>query len=129
MPPATHGRFHWNELMTWNVEGAKAFYAETLGWTYDSHPMPEGVYTLCKADGAEVAGMMEMTPGAGFDGVPDHWFAYIEVDDVDARTARVADAGGEVLRPAFDVPGVGRIAIVKDGAGAAVGLISPAPEG
>ena len=36
MPPATHGRFHCNELITRNVDEAKAFYAKTLGWTYES---------------------------------------------------------------------------------------------
>ena len=33
-----------------------------------------------------------------------------------------------ILRPAFDVPGVGRFAIVKDSAGAFIGWITPAVE-
>ena len=126
MPATTHGTFHWNELMTWNAEKAKAFYAETLGWRYETLPMPNGAYTLCKAGGAPVGGMLEMTPGGAFDGLPEHWFAYIAVDDVDARLARVEAAGGTIVRLPFDVPDVGRIAIVKDGAGAAIGWITPA---
>src|SRR4029077_14981808 len=39
---SSHGKFHWNELMTRNVERAKKFYSETLGWTFDSMPMPGG---------------------------------------------------------------------------------------
>ena len=125
-----HGHFHWNELMTWNREAAKAFYAETLGWTYDLFPMPDGGdYTVCMMDGQPVGGIFEMKQGMGFDGIPDNWFAYIAVDDIDARLETVAAAGGTIERPAFDIPGVGRIAILRDKAGSAIGWITPACEG
>ncbi len=125
-----HGAFHWNELMTRNVDKAKAFYGETLGWQYESHPMADGgTYTLCKVGETMVAGLFEMEAGPAFDGSPDHWFAYIAVDDIDARIAGVEAAGGEVARPPFDVPGVGRFAVVKDGTGAFIGWISPAAGG
>ena len=42
MPTAKHGQFHWNELMTWSVDKAKAFYADTLGWSYEPFPMADG---------------------------------------------------------------------------------------
>jgi len=125
MPTDKHGHFTWNELMTWHAEKAKAFYADTLGWTYDVMPMAEGGdYVICKAGDEMAGGIMEMEPGTGFDGIPDHWFAYIAVDDIDARVAKVQAAGGEIMRPPFDVPGVGRFAIVKDAAGAAIGWMT-----
>jgi hypothetical protein len=62
-------------------------------------------------------------------GVSDCWFSYIAVDDIDARLERVAEAEGSIERPAFDIPGVGRVAIVRDRAGSAVGWITPAAEG
>ena len=121
-----HGTFFWNELMIWSVDKAKAFYEETLGWQYESHPMADGgTYTLCKAGETMAAGIFEMKPDTGFDGVPDHWFAYIAVDDIDARLAGVEAAGGEIMRPAFDVPDVGRFAVVKDSAGASIGWVTP----
>ena len=116
--------------MTWSAEKAKSFYAETLGWSYEAFSMPQGgEYVVCKAGNEPAGGILEMKPGAGFDGTPDHWFAYIAVDHIDARLAKVKDAGGEITREPFDVPGVGRIAIVKDKAGAAVGWITPAQQG
>ncbi len=122
-----HGHFHWNELMTWKREAAKTFYAETLGWSFEAFPMADGGdYAVCMMDGTPVGGMMEMKDGMGFDGVPDHWFAYIAVDDIDARLEKVAASGGSILRPAFEVPMVGRIAIVRDAAGSAIGWITPA---
>ena len=126
MPMTAHGTFFWNELNTWNPNKAKAFYQETLDWQYETHPMADGgVYTLCKAGETMAAGIFELKPDAGFDGIPDHWFAYIAVDDVDSRLAGVEAAGGVVLRPAFDVAGVGRFAIVKDAAGAVIGWVTP----
>ncbi len=119
---AEHATFCWNELMTDNVERAKAFYTETLGWTYDAMPMPEGTYYVIKHGEKMVGGMMDMT-GIVPEGVPPHWFSYIEVDDVDARAAKVADAGGNIKRDPFDIPNVGRIAIVEDATGAVIGWI------
>ena len=129
MPMTPHGAFFWNELMTWSVDKAKGFYGETLDWQYVTHPMADGgTYTVCKSGEAMVAGIFEMKPDAGFDGVPDHWFAYIAVDDIDARLAGVEAAGGEICRPAFDVPDVGRFAVVKDSAGAFIGWVTPSAQ-
>src|ERR1700734_1011291 len=49
----SHGTFYWNELMTRDVEGAKKFYADTIGWSYDGMPMPggSGTYWLPTMDG------------------------------------------------------------------------------
>lgn len=122
-----HGHVNWNELMTRDVEAAKSFYADTLGWSYDSMPNPEGgTYYIAMAGGKPAAGLFEMQ-GADFDNVPVQWFAYIAVDDIDARLAKVADAGGMIIRPAFDIQGIGRIAVVQDKSGAHIGWITPAP--
>jgi len=124
-----HGTFHWNELMTDDVEAAKAFFADTIGWTFDGMPMPEGTYWVAKVGEQPVAGIMDMT-GFAPPGVPPHWIAYLEVDDIEARLAKVAAAGGEVLRETFEVPEVGRIAILKDKTGGAMGWIQPiSPQG
>lgn len=120
-----HGTFHWNELMTRDAAKAKDFYGKTLGWTFDDMPMPGMTYTLIKAGDAMAGGMMEMS-GAEFEGVPDHWMSYIAVDDVDKRVAALKDAGGNVMREPFDVPEVGRIAIVADPGGAMQGWMTPA---
>ena len=58
-------------------------------------------------------------------GTPPHWFAYIEVDDVDARVKRIAANGGKLHREPFDIPDVGRIAIVADATGAMIGWMTP----
>jgi predicted enzyme related to lactoylglutathione lyase len=123
-----HGMFHWNELNTTEPKRACEFYAATLGWTFDAMPMPGFEYYVAKSGDEMVCGIFEMK-GPDFVGIPNHWFAYIAVDDVDARVAKAVAAGGTVRRPAWDVPGVGRIAIVADPTAAVIGWMTPARRG
>jgi len=124
--PGSHGKFYWNELCARNVEGAKKFYAETMGWSYDAMPMPGGgIYWIAKMNNEPVAGVFDIS-GHEFDGMPEQWMPYIAVDDVDARTTKAVAAGAKVLKGAFDVPGVGRIVILKEPGGAGVGWMTPA---
>jgi uncharacterized protein len=123
--PWSHGQFHWNELMTRNVEKAKKFYAESLGWTYDTMPMPDGgTYTIAMAGGTPVAGIFDIS-GPDYNDVPETWMPYIAVDDVDERVKKATKAGGKVMKPAFDVPGVGRIVILEEPSGAGIGWMTP----
>lgn len=120
-----HGAFHWNELMTRDVAAAKKFYADTIGWTYDGMPMPGGgTYWLAKMADQPVAGIFDIS-GPDYQGVPDNWMPYLAVDDVDARAKKAVAAGARVMKPAFDVPNVGRIVILMEPSGAAVGWITP----
>jgi predicted enzyme related to lactoylglutathione lyase len=121
----SHGVFYWNELMTWDVEQAKSFYADTLGWTYEATPMEEGTYWIIKSGETTAGGMFQLTMPL-FEGVPEGWMAYIAVDDIDARVAKATAAGAALMRPPFDVPGVGRIAIMREPGGAGIGWMTPA---
>lgn len=121
-----HGHFHWNELVTRDVEKAKKFYGDTIGWTFEGMPMPDGTYWVAKMGDAFVGGLFPIS-GPQWDGVPEHWMSYLAVDDVDARVEKAQAAGAKLMRPAFDIPGVGRIAILTEPGGAGVGWITPAP--
>jgi uncharacterized protein len=122
-----HGTFCWNELMTRNVERAKKFYADTIGWSFDGMPMPDGsgTYWIAKMGDQRVAGILDIS-APQFGPVPESWMAYIAVDDVDARVKKALTAGAKQMKPTFDVPGVGRIAILMEPGGAGIGWITPA---
>jgi len=123
----SHGTFYWNEMMTRSVERAKKFYADTVGWSFDAMPMPggAGTYWVAKMGDQPVAGILDIsTPEFG--PVPESWMAYLAVDDVDARVQKAVKAGAKLMKPIFDVPGVGRIAILMEPGGAGVGWMTPA---
>ena len=124
-----NAKFMWNELLTKDPEGAVAFYTSVLGWSAEEMDMgPGGTYTILKTGGENVGGIMKMD-GVQFDGVPPHWMSYVSVTDVDAAVDRVTSAGGTVQAPPFDVPGVGRIAVIADPTGARLSLMTPAESG
>lgn len=121
----SHGTIWWTELNTFEPARARAFYGALLGWEFDEMPMPGGTYLVARQGEEMVAGIFDMKAGGLPAGTPSHWFTYIAVDDVDVRAQQVAGLGGKVLREPWDIPGVGRVAIVMDAAGAGVGLMTP----
>lgn len=50
------------------------------------------------------------------------WIAYVDVDDLDAATAKVKELGGTVNQDSTEVPNMGRFAIITDPSGATIGL-------
>jgi len=124
--PWSHGKFHWNELMTRNVEGAKKFYADTLGWSFQAMPMGEGeTYWIAQINGEPVGGIFDISDD-DYEDVPEAWMPYIAVDNVDARAEKAVQGGAKVMKPAFDIPAVGRIVILLEPGGASVGWMTPA---
>ena len=121
----THGNFYWNELLTKDVEHAKRFYGDTVGWTFDKMPMDDGAtYWVAMMGGKPVGGLFP-TDRPGFEKLPEAWMSYLAVDDVDARVKKATAAGAKLMRPIFDVPNVGRIAILTEPGGAGVGWMTP----
>jgi uncharacterized protein len=120
-----HGQFCWNELRTRDAERAKAFYASSIGWTFEATSTPDGQpYWVASEGGKPVAGLFSLS-SPKFDGVPESWMSFLAVDDVDARVAKAVKAGAELVMPVFDVPNVGRIAMLREPGGAGVGWMTP----
>ncbi|MBT3360939.1 MAG: VOC family protein [Rhodospirillales bacterium] len=118
-------KFCWNELETRDMKSARKFYEEVLGWTSHAWDADQpDRYVLFKAGETVVAGMMDIND-AQFDGIPNHWFPYIQVEDIAATCAKVESSGGKIYKPPFDVPKVGKIACIADTTGAVVGLLEP----
>jgi len=123
-----HGFFHWNELMTRDVAKAMSFYTKTIGWSFNAMEMgPDFTYHVAMVGDKPVGGMFEMK-GKDFEGVAEGWMSYLAVDNVDARVKTAKAEGAIVMREPFDVPDVGRIVILKDGGGAAIGWMTPAEQ-
>lgn len=119
-PTMTPGAPCWIDLLTTNPDGARTFYTELFGWTYEVGDQEKyGGYITAFKDGRAVAGMMGNDPQAGF---PDSWSTYLRVDDADATAAAVTDAGVQIFMGPMDIPEQGRMAMIADAGGAAIGL-------
>lgn len=115
---STAAPFCWYELMTTDLAAARAFYGSVVGWEAADSGMPGIDYTLFSVAGGPVAGAMTIPAEAAARNVPPNWTGYVRVEDVDAHLPRLLAAGGALLRPAEDIPGVGRFAVVADPGGA-----------
>ena len=118
------GALCWNELGTGDTQKAGDFYKILFGWETEvlSGPME---YTIFKNNGQGIGGMYEITPMMG--PMPPHWMVYFAVNDCDGTVQKTSDAGGTVIRPAEDIPNIGRFAILQDPTSAVFAIIQPAP--
>lgn len=120
-----HGMIHWTELNTHDADKAMAFYGQSLGWTFDSMPMAGDVpYYICMSNGETVGGIFTMTDPM-FASVPEHWMTYFSVDDVDDRVEMAKKNGATIIREPFDIPTIGRVAIVQAPGGSVTGWMTP----
>jgi uncharacterized protein len=107
------GALCWNELATSDVERAKSFFGELLGWQYEADD--SGYVTIRTADGLN-GGMREQTESER--DTPPSWLPYFKVESADGALAQAAQLGGCELAPTTETPR-GRFAVIADPQGAA----------
>jgi len=95
-----------------------AFYSKLFGWSTYS---VTGELTGATTPGGPAVALRAGTP-AGFPGV----VPMIRVDDISAALEKIVEGGGEIERPAWQVPTAGTVARFKDPSGTIYGLIEPA---
>jgi hypothetical protein len=119
-PAATKtGNFVWHELRTTDAKGAEDFYTHVVGWQAKGSGDPGGMpYTLLTVGDLGTAGLMQLTPHMTSGGMKPAWVGFVGVDDVDVYAKRVEEAGGKLLCPPQDIPGIGRFVSVEDPQGA-----------
>src|SRR5258705_2516432 len=126
--PNPPGAFIWYELITPDPVGAKEFYDAVVGWAMEPNPSGEMDYRMIgRSAGGFAGGVMRLTDDMASHGARPIWLGYVNVDDVDASVASIEGAGGKALLPAFDIPNIGRIAMVTDPRGAPFYVMKPIP--
>ncbi|MEM7053654.1 MAG: VOC family protein [Pseudomonadota bacterium] len=122
------GAIVWHDLLTDQVDRARRFYADLFGWQYlvehasdfAWRPGQTADYPLIiskqAAHGGFVDPDIQVSPG---------WLAYVAVNDVAGAAERARILGARIEREPFDVPGVGRSALICDPWGARICAFSP----
>lgn len=120
MPKA--GDICWRELRTKNLPAAIEFYSKLFGWELPQTKVTPMDYKEIVINGTAHGGMMSME-GEDWGELPSHWATYVAVDNADETLAKITANGGSIHVPAFDAPGIGRMAMVADPSGAAFAII------
>lgn len=121
------GKFFWYELITPDTAAACDFYGHVIGWSFAAMEGGDMPYTVVSAGDRPVGGMMTLTADMQAGGARPAWVGYIHVADVDAKVKEIEAAGGTLHLPAFDIPGIGRIAMLADPGGAPFYVMDPRP--
>ena len=122
-----HGVFSWCELMTLDVDAAKSFYSKLFGWATEDMSMQGINYTVVKAGGKEIGGIMAMPKEA--QGTPPRWGTYVTVNNVDDTAKTAEQLGATICMPPQDIPEVGRFCMIQDPQGAAICAITYVKDG
>jgi hypothetical protein len=110
----------WVDLQTPDLDKARKFYGELLGWSFVGGDDPNaGFYTMAQLGGRNVAGLAKLRPGSPF---PPMWSVYLAVENADEIARKITEAGGKVVVPPMDVMEEGRMAYFADPTGAHFGV-------
>ena len=113
------GSFVWHDLITRDAAACRRFYGALLGWEFEETKRDGHAYFLARSGGRFAGGIV---PIESSDARPAAWLGYLSVPDLDRAVAKVGTAGGRVLLGPQPVGALGRIAVVTDPQGAALGL-------
>ncbi len=114
--PVAHFAIHADDCAR-----AKQFYGRVFGWTFEPWGPPEFWRVHTTPDGIHGALQKRRAPvtGAGMIGFE----CTIAVEDVAATVAKIVAEGGEITMPAFEIEGVGTLAMFRDTEGNVVGAM------
>lgn len=122
-PPV--GRMLSFDLTIPNADDVLAFYQAVIGWDVQAMAMQDaqGAYTdhiLKDQEGNWLGGICHLR-GVNAD-LPPVWLLYIQVANIEQSLEQCLAAGGQVLKRAYSEDGVLEYAVIKDPAGAILGL-------
>ncbi|OHB30813.1 MAG: glyoxalase [Desulfuromonadaceae bacterium GWB2_53_15] len=110
------------ELMTTDVNKAKAFYRELFDWQLEDIPGMD--YTLIKVGEGTGGGMMKTVQPDS----PSCWLAYVLVDDANVSTEKARNLGATICKEVTEIPGIGWFSVITDPTGATLALWQMNPD-
>ncbi|MFN8110616.1 MAG: VOC family protein [Thermoleophilia bacterium] len=117
----------WADMATPQLDAVTAFYTDLFGWRATSPPGADGSYRTMTLDGLDVCAVYTMSAQRAEAGEHPGWLVYLNAPALDDTARRAAELGGRVRVEPFDVPGVGRMALIADPTGGAVALWQAGP--
>jgi hypothetical protein len=119
-----HGTLCWADLSTPDPQRGSEFYSGLFGWNIAADPKDPSGYLHIK-NGEQYIGGVPPTLHRQV-GVPAHWMAYFQVDDVDATAAKAKELGANLYLPPMTMEGVGRMSVIADPQGSVFSIFKSA---
>lgn len=118
------GTVGWMDLTVPNAEQVRDFYQQVVGWTTSEVAMGDyNDYCVHPPGGDPVGGVCHARgPNTG---LPAVWLMYITVADLDASLQSCVRHGGTQHGAIRDMGSYGRMAVIRDPAGAYCALFQP----
>jgi predicted enzyme related to lactoylglutathione lyase len=116
------GKVIWLDLVTPDLAGAKRFYGELFGWTFQEVSKRRPPYCVATLNGSPVAGLVQRAIGPGERRQPA-WLTFLSVADVEQAERTALANGGKVLSEARTYPQRGRQAVFADPQGAVFAVL------
>ncbi len=111
----------WVDTWQPDAAGAAAFYAGLFGWETETTDAPPGARRTAVPRRGRDAPRRWRPAGDGPD-LPVAWGTYVEVASADDTVAAATAAGGSVAMAPFESLDGGRMAVIVDPVGAALGV-------
>jgi uncharacterized protein len=111
------GKVIWADLVTPDIAGAKHFYGQLFGWTFNDVHTGASDYSVALLDGNPVGGLFQRAVRPGEQRQPA-WLTFISVRDVAAAGRNIVAHGGKMLAPTRSYPDRGQQAVFADPQGA-----------
>lgn len=124
MQHSTLGHPCWIELVTADRDKAVAFYGGLFGWTTTEPAEEFGGYSQFLLDGRPVSGLMPQIPELTGD---PGWSVSLATPDAEDTAARTVAAGGTIVVPPMELPGLGTMLFVTDASGMGHGAWQAGP--
>lgn len=115
---AKPGSFVHIEIASTDPERTRKFLEDVFEWDFEF--MPEMEYSTYVAPSGPGGGLMKPVEGQA-PGVLN----YLLSRDVDADVRKIEEAGGRVLQPKMEIPGVGWWALFQEPTGITLALFEP----
>jgi predicted enzyme related to lactoylglutathione lyase len=113
------------DLTVCNLDQARAFFEDVLGWRFEKFEMPYEYYriTAGAADEPGIDGGIGAVKDAPLSGGNPMTQITVSVPSVDVAASRVLASGGRVIEPKMAIPGVGWYATCAEPGGLIFGII------
>ena len=119
-----HGTLCWADLSTPDPQRGAEFYSGLFGWHIGADPKDSSGYLHIKNGEHFIGGVPPALHRQV--GMPAHWMAYFQVDDVDASAAKAKQMGANFFLAPTTMEGVGRMAVIADPQGAVFSIFKSA---